>query len=1361
MNQIINLIKKILISIGLVMMYPFQFVYIIINKLIISIKERTLFLKIKTKLGNFIKKEKRKLFSLRYNPNFWFIVVILILGLTPLLWYKSTSIALGHDMGFPLNPLNWFKDRLWAWSDKNNLGSDQSVLMGSVILHGFEFIIFFITKNIYFTQKFTYIVWFTLSGISMYAFIVSALRSKNKRMIGLIGGVLFMFNLFFLQGWFIAERNKFAILAALPLTLLLILKVIRDKYSITKAAIFISLIYLLLNGGGSIPLYGSTILIIPVATLIFSFSYIKNFKEGLRVIKFLILALFLFLLANSFWILPELFTVKNSFSIGVQHAGGVESNKAWIDEISKNASYINLMRMEGFPDWGPNHQYAPVYVNNIVFIAISFIFIFITIYYLLRLKNKNDKIIAASAIASLILCVIFAAGTNGFLGDLYLYLIDHVSFLIIFRTPFYKFAGGIVFAFCILFSAGIVLLAEDLYKISNKYFSQRKLSINTQALNIISRIGIIFLLIIYTFPFLTGSFFDWNKPISTMVNVPDYVFNYGNYTDNLKTPGRILMVPDITESNSLDITDWNYFSLDNVPSLISSKTHVNGSTNTPFVEDSSSIAQLLYKNLLTVGDSKFTQLLLNNFGISNILLRLDLISFRNATITNPKKWQNVLDQAKFLRKEISFNKWILYSVNSNPQIITSYNNLQIINSRINSIQDLYNSNILNKSTANVFLETPNSLNNTIDQIANDKQLNYRNIIQLRPAEGDILDGKIVFNLTGKQGDYQVIAKQFDLSELWYRLYARKKGNLDIFTVERPQTQVLINGKSVKLESKRQEFEITPTVNIDRLIINSEVFPIPLLTNDDTFIDSFQTKSNQISISYASINALVVARNVLVDPSFETGLWTGGQICGGPLLPKNVSAEKVIDRTDGNFAASLTSQDQTIGCLIQSLNNLDKTKLYKMSFDYKNISGFSLKYCILRRNLIGDKITDNGCLREGVMSKTNKWQTNNIDFLPSTDQEHILHFYSESDKNSITTNYIDNVRIYQVDAIPVGTFKLNTGIEVSQLFNIQQNYENLGSLNLQDKNNIQISTIGGFQNKKFIDNSEFEDKLWGGANFCGGDQTKSQINIDKDPDHTSLDGTNSVRVSSDSGTGCIYNPIQNFRPSLIYKFSFDYKNISGNAPEFCALVQDKNGGGCKPYAKLDKNFAWTTYSTIIQTNQDTLGVILHFYSPAKLGEKSINLFDNIKVEAVYNPLQSIYLVSNFNNVAQDKIADITSKELNPTLYDIKVTGEIKSPQIISFNKAYSPYWRMNETLTTPLAYIKDLMKNMLSILKTGKFTNELPHYHTDGINNGWIVSKDGNYTIEYLPEKFFEVGVFITITYLLTLILIKAIYKNKK
>jgi hypothetical protein len=1305
---------------------------------------------------------KRK--SITSHPDFRYVLILVILGFTPLIWYKTGHIALGHDMGFPLDPISWFRDRVWTWNERNNFGQDQSVIMGSVILHGFEALLHLITGSVYLAQKASYVFWFMLTGMSMYIFLRNVVDHKQKRLISLFGGMLYMYNLFFLQGWFIAERNKFAILSALPLVVLLIVKVLRDKYNFVKASVLISLIYLLFNGGGSLPLFGSTIITLGLAFTIFSVAYIRSIKQFFRAVGFAILGGVCFLLANSFWLFPQVFVIKNSFSLGLEGAGGIESTKRWIQEISLNANYSNLLRMEGFPDWSQNHVYAPFYLNNPLLIILSCFFLFSLFYAVKGAKTRNLKVLLTFALAVLIGNTIFAAGSNGLFGGMYLWMVEHVPLFVVFRTPFYKFAGGIVFAYCFLFSLGAVTFIEEA---TNFYRKKRKSApsdhvekmyfFQTRFYKLLTGV----MLMVYAFPYLTGSFFDWNKPVTTMVKVPEYVFDYGKYANvEYEKKGKTLLVPDLGAGNAVDTTDWNYFSLDNVPSLVSNKPNVTGTAGSAYVDQSEKLIRILYENLYENKNHAVSLRLMELFNIDNILLRNDSIKFKGVDIVDPIKWKESLENNPFLNLELSLDKWDLYSVKVSEKNYGTDKDLTILSGPIEDFADLINVSSINFiDSPSLIVEGEKSLNKDIPAKIRDSAISKREIISLNKKIDEINDGKIKYTIDAQLSNYSVVTKSFRVDELLYNLYARKSEEGYIITIERPNAEIDVNGQKLSTLNKSQDIKIDTKKAFDKLVINGKVFNVPLnIGFEKVLIDQFQPGSNQISISYGLSTEFVKSKDILKDPSFEAGSWGGVQICGGVLSPKNIDAKKTTDRVNGKFGLELKSEDRTIACLIQKLSNLDKGKIYQLEFDYKNVSGYPIRYCILKRNLVGSQASDDGCLAGATVSKSPIWSKYSTIFVPSNASEHIFHFYSESEKDSISKNLIDNVQFSEITTTNYGAYSLDTGIEKSQFFNLESTlFEDIGNAKLDRKNTVQVSLKNTFLQPELIEDGDFEEKLWGGVNLCGGDPKSTEIRASKfDQDKTS--GEFSAKLEAENGTACIYNSIQNFRPSLKYKVSFDYKNIAGNAPQFCALVRDGKSSECKPNVTLEKAKDWTRFTTTIDTTSITQDVILHLYSPAKLGEKSINLFDNLKVEAVYNPLEKIFFISDFDKPISTKPADINLTKINPTKYTVSVKN-MKTPEVVTIKTAYSPFWRIKKVDNTLSGEVKDTLASMKSVFTTGKFDAPFEHFHTNGFANSWLVGEDGEYEIEYLPQRVFYFGLTISIFYISLIISSIFIYKT--
>src|SRR3989338_7675803 len=138
---------------------------------------------------------------------FFDLALILILGLIPLLWFSDGTIILGHDAGLTLNPVENFVDRLYVWTQRFGIGTDQSfALLGAFLIHGIEAFLAWIGFSLPVQQKIQFIFWFVLPGLAMY-FLVYKLWHE-RRYLPVVAAIIYMINYYLIQAWFIAERTK-------------------------------------------------------------------------------------------------------------------------------------------------------------------------------------------------------------------------------------------------------------------------------------------------------------------------------------------------------------------------------------------------------------------------------------------------------------------------------------------------------------------------------------------------------------------------------------------------------------------------------------------------------------------------------------------------------------------------------------------------------------------------------------------------------------------------------------------------------------------------------------------------------------------------------------------------------------------------------------------------------------------------------------------------------------------------------------------------------------------------------------------------------------------------------------------------
>jgi hypothetical protein len=276
-------------------------------------------------------------------------------------------------------------------------------------------------------QKITFMYWLFALGVSAY---ILASVLTRERFIKLFMAVFYVFNHFFLQAWFIAERATFSIAIAFPLLITILILFFQKKISPVKSAILFNLVLFFFNGGGSLPLFGGVLVGITLTFLFFGALFIiKDRKKAIRPLcVFLFLCSFIFILLNAYYLFPLFSFAKNTYGSLLAGSGGVGGISAWIDVISKNASMINLFRLQGIPDWYGNevHVYANFFLNNPLLIFISFLFPVLAFFSLFLPLSRIQKIYITFFSLLALFSMIFMAGSHPPLGSLYMVLVERI-----------------------------------------------------------------------------------------------------------------------------------------------------------------------------------------------------------------------------------------------------------------------------------------------------------------------------------------------------------------------------------------------------------------------------------------------------------------------------------------------------------------------------------------------------------------------------------------------------------------------------------------------------------------------------------------------------------------------------------------------------------------------------------------------------------------------------------------------------------------------------------------------------------------------------------------------------------------------
>lgn len=573
------------------------------------------------------------------KSHFFEMLIIFFVSLTPLLWFRPGQMMLGHDNVFPLDPKEFLSGRLTTWSP-HGFGQNQSLIMGTSLIHFIDAIPYLLGFSVIPTQQIIYVFWFFMIGISMY--VLTKTLGKSG-WFSIVATLMYQFNFFILQGWWIGERTKFSAYIALPLVLSVFFKVSRKEWSVISGIAANTLILFLFNGGGlyGVPLFGGFFISIGIFIVLYSM------KNGMRLIALALGTMMGSLVVNAYFWLPAITTLVRQYKAGIVEQGGVSGLIDWATEISANTSFINLLRLQGIAEWydNPEHPYAKLFLTNPWLILASFVWPFLVLFVIRRSKDKEQNLLISFFLLVYLIGILFAAGTHPPLGFIYIFFVKTIPGFAIFRTPYFKFAPAIYLAVSFLCASAIDKVPAGIKKWVFVLFA-------------------VFVLI-YHFPFFTGEFFSWRKGFSTRLAVPSYIFDFGSWLNNeKKDDSRVLMLPPNSPDLRYSMYDWGYLSFQSITTLLSNQSVIIN--NDRLNDEEKSLVLTLYQAIADRNKSLFTKL--------TKILRIGYIVIQKDTASDVKTdlpvgfeiYEEVLENDFGFVPLKVFGRWAVYAIDSNP-----------------------------------------------------------------------------------------------------------------------------------------------------------------------------------------------------------------------------------------------------------------------------------------------------------------------------------------------------------------------------------------------------------------------------------------------------------------------------------------------------------------------------------------------------------------------------------------------------------------------------------------------------------------------------------------------------------------------
>jgi len=577
------------------------------------------------------------------------LAAIALLSLIPLIWFKPGYVIIGFDSGYPLDFITYFQQRIHTWLGTQVFGLDTTLWLGQLPFIAIPALLQHLGLSLADIQKCIFVFWFLSMSLSIYALVHHLYKKPKYAFIRLSTVVFYVVNFFLFSFWIQGEQTTFAAWTLLPLATLLSIRFFERELGIIKTAVLGNVSFLFFNAGGLIgfPLMGSTMAALVVST---GFYYILALKkrEGLsfilRTTGLLIVSLGLFFPLNAYWLLPFFSQFAQNYSGQIIIAGGAQAAIGWTKFISENASFVNLIRLQGDSNWYGNPGfYFDAYLDNIVLVIASFVFPFFVFTSYWSVKQKREKKIVLLLLCIATIGIFLASGTHTPFGFVYTFLMEHLPGFVAFRSAFYKFDSLIYLSFAILYSVSV-------------YNASRRIS--QKALRyLILGISIIFLFA-YHAPFFDSRNFTFDKPFMSMVRVPDYVKEYGEYKRNESENYRSLILPPLNQY-SMTAYDWKYLGPPLFPGL-SDKPAVQNLTS-GLNADEAYFVNSIYQSLREGNLEQFFKLA-EIMDIHEILLTKDLSADGPEFIQeSPDDYEKILKNSDQFHLTWQQGSWFVYT----------------------------------------------------------------------------------------------------------------------------------------------------------------------------------------------------------------------------------------------------------------------------------------------------------------------------------------------------------------------------------------------------------------------------------------------------------------------------------------------------------------------------------------------------------------------------------------------------------------------------------------------------------------------------------------------------------------------------
>lgn len=377
-----------------------------------------------------------------------------------LTWFTPGHFILGPDLQVPVDMDRWLR-QCWAWNDQWGTGLEWSVGFSNLIFSAVSAAVSLVTPSLLIVQRMLFVFWFVLPGLTCF-FLSMELVPDPKKWAFRLGMVNFyMFNLY-LQALWGGNEAGLGAYAALPLLLTLYLRGLRTRRLLFHALLLGPASLLLSSASMNIPLMVVVFMacVILIAVHIIRERVYRSIAGMFRIFFYTAGSALLMLLCNTFWALPQLLVNTTKIQVPAYSTSMMAEARGWLYGMSSDTSLANIFRMQGDWTWyqgwyEPYRAYAAFYRHNPWMIALSWVIPAIVLVGAFASRQR----LKAAFILFAVLGVVLGTGVHAPFEKTYLWLVDHLPFFWVFRSPWFKFTILTCLGYSFLFGEGVDTLA--------------------------------------------------------------------------------------------------------------------------------------------------------------------------------------------------------------------------------------------------------------------------------------------------------------------------------------------------------------------------------------------------------------------------------------------------------------------------------------------------------------------------------------------------------------------------------------------------------------------------------------------------------------------------------------------------------------------------------------------------------------------------------------------------------------------------------------------------------------------------------------------------------------------------------------